>query len=185
MGDAAMASLSRLSLYWPFTWRGAGAIALGVLLAKWIWILFAPQPVYTSSAPVRTAAMEAGQLFGVAAETETTSQGVALPNVQLLGVFAANRGKPGFAILKLDGSRQMGLAEGEEVVAGTRLIEVHANHVVLERAGVQQRVELENKFAASPASSKLMAMPAYGAAAGRVRIHEKPDHNIIATPPAR
>lgn len=163
-GEMILAGLSRASSYLPFSWRGLGALVLGVLLAKWVWILFAPQAIFTAAAPERAAGIEAGQLFGVAALTETVSQGVALPNVQLLGVFTASGGKPGFAVLKLDGTRQMGVAEGEEVASGTILLAVHADHVFLERAGVQQRVELENKYAASP---YLSALPAYGAAASR------------------
>lgn len=172
-GEVALGSLSRIPLYWPFSWRGLSAIILGVLLAKWFWILFAPHPIYTAAAPERAVAVEAGQLFGVALVTEASSQGVALPNVQLLGVFAASDSKPGFAVLKLDNSRQIGIAEGEEVAAGTRLIEVHADHVMLERTGVQQRVNLENKYAGSPNSSQLMSLPpAQGAAANRIQQNE-------------
>ena len=158
-GDAILSSLSRLSYFWPFSWRSVGAIILGVLLAKWLWILFAPQALFTSDIPERAAGVEAGQLFGVVASAEEVVQGVALPNVQLLGVFAASAGKPGFAILKLDGNRQKGLVEGEEVAPGTILVAVNADHVLLERAGVQQKVSLENKY---PETSKKSEMPQVG-----------------------
>ena len=179
LGEAALGIFSRVALYWPFSWRGLSAIILGVLLAKWLWVLFAPPAIYTAAVPERAAGQEAGQLFGVALVTEAASQGVALPNVQLLGVFAANAGKPGFAVLKLDNSRQMGIAEGEQVAAGTRLTEVHADHVVLERAGVQQRVNLENKYAGSPHSAQIMSLPpAYGAAANSTQAKDAPGKNI-------
>lgn len=166
IAEASMAAVSRLFFYLPFSWRGLSALVLGVLLAKWFWVLFAPHPIYTSSAPANVAAIEAGQLFGKAISDETISQGVALPNVQLLGVFAASAGKAGFAILKLDDKRQVGVAEGQEVASGTRLLSVHADHVVLEHAGVQQKVILENKYAGSKNSSQNnMSAPAYGAAA--------------------
>jgi len=161
-GDAIIGALSRLTIYWPFSWRSFSALILGVLLAKWFWILFAPHAIYTSAMPERAAGLEAGRLFGEVAAAASVSQGVALPNVQLLGVFAANAGKPGFAILKLDEKRQTGVAEGEEVSAGTKLLEVHADYVLLERAGVQQRINLENKYAGAP--NKTVA-PAFGAAA--------------------
>lgn len=163
IGDAVITSLSRLSYYWPLSWRGLSALILGVLLANWFWILFAPHATFTAAVPERAAGVEAGRLFGVVQATEDTTQGVALPNVQLLGVFAANAGKPGFAVLKLDDKRQLGVAVGEEVAAGTRLVAVHADHVLLEHAGVQQKVILENKYAAAPGKG---ALPAYGAAAG-------------------
>lgn len=188
VAEMALSRLSRLSLYWPFSWRGLSALILGVLLAKWFWILFAPNAIYTSAVPERTAGQEAGQLFGVAVVTETASQGVALPNIQLLGVFTASAGKPGFAVLKLDNGRQMGIAEGEEVAAGTKLIKVHADHVILERAGLQQRVELENKYANSPNSSQIMSLtPAYGATANRIQQNDATGKNIPnrSRPPRR
>ena len=163
IGDMVLASLSRLSVYWPFSWRGVSAMVLGVLLAKWFWILFAPQATFSAAVPERAASLEAGQLFGVAVSTEAASEGVALPNVQLLGVFAAGAGKKGFAVLKLADNRQMGVAVGDEVAAGTKLVDVQADHVLLERAGVQQRVNLENKY---PGSANKAGSPAYGAAAG-------------------
>lgn len=151
IAEAAFASLARLFNFLPFSWRGVSALILGVLLAKWFWILFAPQTSFTATQPQRAAGMEAGQLFGVTTSNEATAaHGVALPNVQLLGVFAASAGKRGFAVLKLDDKSQTGVAEGEEVATGTRLVAVHADHVILERAGVRQRVNLENKYAGSP-----------------------------------
>jgi hypothetical protein len=146
LGEVITSSISRLAYYWPVTWRGLGAMILGVLLAKWCWIFFAPHVIYTAAMPDRASASNAGQLFGIAQSLDKATQGVALPNVQLLGVFAAGPGKRGFAILKIEGKRQMGLAEGEEVSAGTKLLSVHDDYVLLERSGVQQRVNLENKY---------------------------------------
>lgn len=156
--EAVTAMLSRL----PFSWRGISAVVLGVMLANWFWIIFAPHATFTSVSPEQTANPEAGRLFGTVATEEVSTQGVALPNVQLLGVFTASAKRPGFAILKLDDKRQKGVAEGEEVAAGTKLAAVYADYVLLERAGVQQRVNLENKYAASPNKG---VVPALGAAA--------------------
>jgi general secretion pathway protein C len=158
IAEAAFASMARLFNFLPLSWRGVSALILGVLLAKWFWILFAPQTSFTAALPQRAAGMETGQLFGVTSSNETTANGVALPNVQLLGVFAASEGKRGFAVLKLDDRSQTGVAEGEEVATGTRLVAVHADHVVLERAGVRQRVNLENKYASSPHGITLQGM---------------------------
>lgn len=147
--EAILTSLSRLSLYWPFSWRSVSALILGVFLAKWFWILFAPQANFTAAMPEHSAGLEAGKLFGVVQSAGSSTQGVALLNVQLIGVFAPNVDKPGFAILKLDDKRQVGVAENEEVAAGTKLVEVHNAYVLLERGGIQQRVNLENKYAGS------------------------------------
>ncbi len=144
IGEAIMAVLVRL----PLSWRGVGALVLGVLLAQWSWVLFAPYATAIAAVAERGAAVEAGQLFGVATAFEVKSvEGVALPNVRLVGVFAAGPGKPGFAVLKLDDQRQVGVVLGEDVAPGTKLLEVHSDYVLLERAGVQQRVNLEGKTA--------------------------------------
>lgn len=87
----------------------------------------------------------AGQLFGVVVDTQATTQGVAISNVQLLGVFAASNYRTGFAILKVD-NVQKGVAEGEELAPGTKLVSVRQDHVLIERGGVQQHVNLENKY---------------------------------------
>jgi len=50
--------------------------------------------------------------------------------------------------LELDGKQQVAARLGEEVAAGTKLVEVAAYAVWLERAGVRQRVALEGQAAA-------------------------------------
>lgn len=134
----------------PLLWRMLGALVLGVLLARWSWVLFSPQATAVAVVPEHGATVEAAQLFGVAVSGVTASEGTALPNVHLVGVFAARMGQPGFAVLKLDEKRQVGVVVGESVVPGTKLLEAHPDYVLLERAGVQQRVNLEEKAAAVP-----------------------------------
>lgn len=171
--DALLAALTRFSFYWPVSWRGISALILGIFLAHWFWILFAPHATFTAAIAERSAGIEAGRIFGVAASTDASTQGVALPNVQLLGVFAASGGKKGFAVLKLDDTRQMGVAEGEEITPGTRLVTVQADHVLLERAGIKQRVNLDNM---SPGSANQGIQPAY--VAGREK-NKSSNENII------
>lgn len=126
----------------PLSWRGVGALLMGILLARWVWIFFAPQAMAIAVVPEHGAALEAGRLFGKAASGVGSAEGMALSNVQLVGVFAASAGKPGFAILKLDDKRQVGVAVGGIVVPGTKLFAAHPDYVLLERDGIQQRVNL-------------------------------------------
>ena len=133
-------------------WRLMGALVLGVVLARWSWALFAPHATAVAVVPEHGATVETGQLFGkaasgISASGVSPSVGAALPNVHLVGVFAARIGQPGFAVLKLDDKQQLGVVVGGEVASGTRLLEVHPNYVLLERAGLQQRVNLEEKAA--------------------------------------
>lgn len=123
-------------------WRILGALLLGVLLARWSWTLFAPHAEVTASVSEHGVAAEAARLFGVADSAVPAVEVLAWPNVRLLGVFAAGAGKASFAVFDLDG-KQVGVALGENLVSGIKLAGVHADHVLLERAGVSQRVDIE------------------------------------------
>jgi hypothetical protein len=74
--------------------------------------------------------------------------------------------------MKLDDKRQVGVAEGEEVSPGTKLLAVHTDHVLLEHGGAQQRVNLENKYAASLNKGVVSAS---GVAASNKQNHDAAD----------
>lgn len=145
MSYSIMGALREGSVAAPVVWRGLGALVLGVMLAHWTWILFAPRPTVVAAVAERGAAEEAAHLFGQAVSANAAASGMALPNVKLVGVFAGGAGQAGFAILKLDDKRQLGVAVGEEVASGIRLVEVHPDFVLLDRAGVRQQVDMEQK----------------------------------------
>lgn len=134
-------------------WQILAVLVLGALLAHWVWVLFAPRSVSALPAVQVATDSQAGRLFGIAAVTTQMPQ-VALPNVRLIGVFA---GSPGFAVLELDGKRQLGLATGREIVAGATLVEVASDHVVIERGGVRQQIQLEGKDSARVAEVSAIA----------------------------
>lgn len=128
-------------------WQVLGALVLGVMLAQWTWVWFAPHSSVTSATPARGANAEAAHLFGVAAAKEAAVVSVPVVNARLLGVFAAGGKQTSFAVMQVDGGHQMGVAQGEEVAQGTKLVEVHADHVVLERGGARQSVMLDSASA--------------------------------------
>lgn len=131
-------------------WRVVGALVLGALLARWSWLLFAPASSELAMVPSKQATVEAGQLFGLSSGTAQDG-GVVQPGAVLVGVFASSMGKPGFAVLKLGGQEQTGLGLGERTPSGAKLVEIHPDHVVLERGGARQRVDLEGvKASARP-----------------------------------
>ena len=139
-------------------WRVLAVLVIGALLAHWVWVLFAPRSVSVMPAVQPASDSQAGRLFGIAAVTTPAPQ-VALPNVRLIGVFA---GTPGFAVLELNG-KQQGLAAGREIVPGATLVEVANDHVVIERGGVRQQIQLERKETTSgggTAASVQTAVPA-------------------------
>jgi type II secretory pathway component PulC len=63
----------------------------------------------------------------------------------LLGVFAERRPDAGRAILARQGSRPMSVVAGESIGEGLVLHEVHPDHVIVLRAGVPERIELERR----------------------------------------
>lgn len=141
-------SLHSVAVPTAFMSRVLAVLVIGALLARWIWVVFAPHSASVLPAAQPVAGLPAERLFGIAAASSVsgiTAQ-AALPNVRLLGVFA---GSPGFAILELDGKRQVGLATGQEIARGVKLAEVAIEHVVIERGGVRQQVQLEGSASAT------------------------------------
>lgn len=128
-------------------WRVLAVLVIVPMLAHWTWVLFAPSSgsILPVSQPVSD--LQTGQLFGIAPVSAVAG---VMPNVRLVGVFA---GKPGFAVLELDGRRQLGVATGREILAGVKLIEVAMDHVVIERGGVRQLITLSGKESGSLATA--------------------------------
>lgn len=180
VGETAGAKVRAVFSRLLFPWHAIGALTVGVLLAKWTWILFAPHTLAVLPAQPETAGAASGSLFGVVAASgaAATTGGAALSNVHLVGVFT---GKQGFAVLMLDEKKQLGVALGEEVAKGTKLVEVAADYVLLERNGVRERVNLENKFAGSKGLVVERPLPVSVQSAGPVR-QELPQGQGVLSP---
>ena len=58
--------------------------------------------------------------------------------VRLLGVVAAAGDLPGYAVMQLDAKRSIAVRQGGEIEPGMRLVEVHADHIVLDRSGIRE-----------------------------------------------
>jgi hypothetical protein len=139
VGTSLLTVFSRL----PLSWRGVGAIVIGILLARWTWILFAPNNMAVFPAKADVVANTAETLFGVMAVSgvASTNGDAEIGNLHLIGVFT---GSKAFAVFK-DDKTQHGVALGEDIIKGTKLIEVGADYAVLQHNGLSQRVNLENK----------------------------------------
>jgi type II secretory pathway component PulC len=138
----------------PFSWRGVGALVVGVLLARWTWILFAPHSLVVLPPKPDVDGSVTNSLFGIAAVSSVAAvnNDAALGNVHLVGVFS---GKKGFAVLKIDDKTQRGVALGEDVIKGAKLVEVAVDHVLIEYNGMRQRVNLEIKSAINKENDSL------------------------------
>ena len=120
-------------------------VALALVSAYWTWQLIAPRVVAAPSFSATPAAADAGalarrHLFGSGGENaavETRSGAV-----RLLGVAS-----PGRALIAVGGERARAYVPGESLTAGLVLREVHADHVVVARDGVLERITLDRRVA--------------------------------------
>lgn len=124
----------------PFSWNVLGVIVVGIMLAKWTWLLLAPREMSAMAPNGQRHSAAAENLFRATTAAGTNSALSALRNVQLTGVFA---GSPGFAVLKLEGNKQVGVPLGGEVVHGIKLVKIAPDHVVIAGDGIRQRIDLE------------------------------------------
>jgi hypothetical protein len=133
LASKVFAAPARLWMNWPL-WGGLLAM---LLLAKHAWVLFAPAEHAVPASAIASQTDHAGQMFGT---VNTASSSASLNGIRPVGIFAS--GKNGFAVMQT-GSGQVGVGVGSQVVPGVRLVETHADYVILERNGVRQRVDLD------------------------------------------
>ena len=130
----------------------AALVLLGVVLAYWTWVWLAPRPeprVQPLADPVGRVAF-ANRLFG----SVQRDQNIAAPTgiaIKLLGVVAASGGRRGYAVVQLEAKEILAVHEGEDIAPGIRLVEVHTDHVILERNGTRETLAWpEKKTAVTP-----------------------------------
>lgn len=130
----------------------AALVLLGFVLAFWTWTWFGPRPeprIAIASEP-RIQPAAANNLFGSGQRhIAPPPTGVA---IKLLGVAAASPGQRGHAIVQLDASRTVVAREEDDIGPGIRLVEVHPDHVVLERNGRRETLAWPRKDPAPTAS---------------------------------
>ena len=126
---------------------------LAWLVVRWGWEIARPVNVPASAprTPVIEPAAAAQQvsqaaLFGRAGETASRQEAqVSALNLKLKGVFAARGQVPAYAILNTGQPKDDVFRVGDEVLPGVRLNSVEPEFVVVQRAGVRERVNLEER----------------------------------------
>ena len=139
LGKKLFAAPARLWMNWPL-WGGSLAV---LLLAKHVWVLFAPAEHAVPGTTVAAQSAQAGQLFGT---VSTAASSASLNGIRPVGIFASR--KNGFAVMMTE-TGQIGVGLGGQVVPGVRLVETQPDYVILERNGVRQRVDLSKAPAAA------------------------------------
>lgn len=114
------------------------AAALASIAAYWALQLLAPRPAIAPVASAETAGpidpAPAARLFGGAAPARAAAP--APSNLQVLGVIAS-RGQRAAAILSVDGQPGRAFGVGSALPDQSRVAEVYADRVVLERDGAR------------------------------------------------
>lgn len=137
---------------WAVLLEFALVAALAVTLAHWTWVALTPPATAAPAVPVevenqRPGAIVQRHLFGASREGMAGGEGSASSTLRLkvLGVFARESPGAGRAIVALENGRPTTVTAGESIAAGFVLQEVHADHVLVNRAGAVERVNLERR----------------------------------------
>jgi general secretion pathway protein C len=125
-------------------------LVLAWQLAYWTWVFVAP-PKVASAPPAQSAVDMAAiaRLFGAAPPGEASKSGSSL---KLKGVIAPTPGSEGSAIFSTGAARDTAVYLDGEIQPGLKLVEVHPDHVVVSRAGVLGRIDLEAPRASASAA---------------------------------
>lgn len=133
-------------------------VAIG---AYWAVRIFTPQPTAApppmAAAPLRDPSpVAAARMFGLVQMAVA-----AVSNIQVSGVFAA--GKDSSAILAIDGKPPRAYVLGQEISAGTTLVDVRVDGVTLEGAAGRQELRAPSRPASVPLSSSgpMSPVPAF------------------------
>ncbi len=110
---------------------------LGWVLAYWTWAWLAPRPEPRAYAETGGRAASASALFGSAQRDPNRAAPTGMA-IRLLGVVAASPGRRGYAVVEMEPRQIIAAGEGQDIGPGLRLVEVHADRVILERNGKRE-----------------------------------------------
>jgi general secretion pathway protein C len=132
-------------------------VALAWQLAHWTWIFATPAPV-AAAAPATPAAIDlsvAARLFG---GTAAQPSNASTSGLRLKGVVAPTPGVAASAIFATGAGKDVSVFIGSEVQPGVKLAEVHPDHVIVARGGVNERIDLEARKSAGTSSQPARAV---------------------------
>jgi len=125
-------------------------LVLAWLLARWTWVFVAPpEPASASPAATSVDLAAVARLFGGAAPAGPGAQAGSASGLRLKGVIAPTPASIGSAVFNA-GGKDIAVGLGGEVLPGIRLVAVEPDHVLVTRAGVRERIDLDMRMAAVP-----------------------------------
>ena len=134
---------------------------LGLVLAYWTWIWFAPraEPRLETPTTQSTDASSANALFGIVPRSQNAAAPTGIA-IRLLGVVAASGGRRGYGVVQLDAKQILAVHEGDDVAPGIRLAEVLTDRLILERGGLRETLAWPEKKTAAPPATQTAESPA-------------------------
>ena len=127
-------------------------LVLAFQLAHWTWVFIAPAEIAKTpdgDAGVDMAAI--AKLFGAAPPASTAAASTS--GLRLKGVVAPDEGPIASAIFSTGAGKDVAVFVDREISPGVKLKEVKPDHVVVSRAGVDERIELEAARSAAAKSA--------------------------------
>ncbi len=140
----------------------AMVLVLAFQLAHWTWVFVAPAEV--AAVPDGAPAINLGavaKLFGADAPKNSSGAVASLSGLRLKGVIAPDAGPAASAIFSTGAGKDLAIFVDSEVQPGVKLLEVKPDHVVVSRAGVRERIDLENPRSAASARSPSSRMAGF------------------------
>ena len=137
-------------------------LVLAFQLAHWTWVFFAPAEV--AAIPEGAPAINLGavaKLFGADAPKSSSGAVASLSGLRLKGVIAPDAGPAASAIFSTGAGRDLAVFVDSEVQPGVRLAEVKPDYVIVSRAGVRERIDLETRRAVASAQSPSARMSGF------------------------
>ena len=146
-------------------WTGTLVVALLVVvlawqLAHWTWVFIAPAPIaqVPDGAPVVNLGAVA-KLFGASAPANASGAVAPTSGLRLKGVIAPDQGPSASAIFSTGVGKDIAVFVDREVQPGVKLVEVRPDYVVVARAGVRERIDLESRrgvAASGPGAARIV-----------------------------
>ena len=127
-------------------------LVLAWQLAYWTWVFVAPPAV--SSAPAQRGDVDlaaVAKLFGATAPGELVA---GTGGLRLKGVIAPTPGVEASAIFSTGAGKDIAVYIDRDVQPGVKLVAVNPDHVMVERAGVRSRIDLEAPKATASAAGR-------------------------------
>lgn len=164
---AALRPTIRFEKKWPeiiaSLLHAAVFILGGMLLARWIWLLFSPTVLIMPPASEQAASSQSATILAAHWFTPKTG-GIAIAapstvNFKLVGIYAATGSqagdsKQGFAVFKLADGKQKSVLLHQEITAGIHLQAIKQEAVEVGQEGSTQTITLESRQSATATPAK-------------------------------